>query len=117
MNRIQHLARTVALLIVVASSYLGAMRLMGQRTQIPVLLGLLILALGVEALWAVVRWISLLLFPYMPSKATEIWEQLGLDGTPERMWADELVWGKLGAGTQTNPGVALFPRLEPPAQS
>jgi methionyl-tRNA synthetase len=61
------------------------------------------------------RWLSLLLFPYMPAKATEMWRQLGLDGTPERMWADELIWGRLAAGTQTNPGAPLFPRLEPPA--
>ena len=61
------------------------------------------------------RWISLLLFPYMPAKSTEIWQQLGLDGTPERQWPDELVWGRLAAGTQTNPGAPLFPRLEPPA--
>jgi methionyl-tRNA synthetase len=61
------------------------------------------------------RWLSLLLFPFMPSKATEMWRQLGLAGTPERAWRDELVWGRLGAGTQTNPGAPLFPRIEPPA--
>jgi methionyl-tRNA synthetase len=61
------------------------------------------------------RWLSLLLFPYMPAKTTEIWGQLGLDGTPERAWSEELVWGRLAAGTQTNPGAPLFPRIEPPA--
>ena len=61
------------------------------------------------------RWLSLLLFPFMPSKATEIWHQLGLEGTPERMWADELLWGRLAANTQTNPGDALFPRIDAPA--
>ncbi len=61
------------------------------------------------------RWLSLLLFPFMPEKATEIWRQLGLEGTPERMWADELVWGKLAANTETNPGKALFPRIDAPA--
>jgi methionyl-tRNA synthetase len=59
------------------------------------------------------RWLSILLFPYMPSKTTEMWEQLGLPGTPEVRWADELTWGRLAAGTQTNPGLPLFPRLEP----
>jgi methionyl-tRNA synthetase len=48
----------------------------------------------------------------MPAKATQMWEQLGLAGTPEVSWPDELVWGRLGAGTQTNPGEPLFPRLE-----
>jgi methionyl-tRNA synthetase len=61
------------------------------------------------------RWLSLLLFPFIPSKATEMWQQLGLEGTPETTWADELVWGKLAAGTQTLPGAPLFPRIEPPA--
>ncbi|MBV9439978.1 MAG: class I tRNA ligase family protein, partial [Candidatus Eremiobacteraeota bacterium] len=58
------------------------------------------------------RWLSLLLFPFMPTKATEMWRQLGLDGTPERMWAGELQWGLLAAGTPTQPGSALFPRIE-----
>jgi methionyl-tRNA synthetase len=54
-----------------------------------------------------------LLFPFMPAKATQMWAQLGLAGTPEVHWPDELVWGRLGAGTQTNPGEPLFPRIEP----
>ncbi|MEA2786266.1 MAG: methionyl-tRNA synthetase [Candidatus Eremiobacteraeota bacterium] len=61
------------------------------------------------------RWLSLLLFPFMPAKMTEIWRQLGLDGTPERAWDDELVWGRLAAGTLTNPGAPLFPRIDAPA--
>jgi len=58
------------------------------------------------------RWLSLLLFPFMPAKATEIWRQLGLTGTPERPWDDELVWGGLAPNTPTNPGDPLFPRIE-----
>ncbi len=61
------------------------------------------------------RWLSLLLFPFMPRKAEEMWSQLGLEGTPERTWQDELVWGGVAAGTQTNPGAPLFPRIDPPA--
>jgi methionyl-tRNA synthetase len=61
------------------------------------------------------RWLSLLLFPFMPAKASEMWRQLGLEGTPERQWPDELQWGRLAAQTQTDPGEPLFPRLEPPA--
>jgi methionyl-tRNA synthetase len=63
------------------------------------------------------RWLSLLLFPFMPSKATEMWQQLGLAGTPELPWDDELVWGRLAENTLTNPGAALFPRLETPVLS
>jgi methionyl-tRNA synthetase len=59
------------------------------------------------------RWLALLLHPFMPEKATEMWRQLGLAGEPAGTWADEIVWGKLAAGTQTAPAEALFPRLEP----
>jgi methionyl-tRNA synthetase len=58
------------------------------------------------------RYLSVLLFPFMPSKATQMWEQLGLSGTPEVRWGEELQWGRLAAGTQTAPGVPLFPRIE-----
>jgi methionyl-tRNA synthetase len=61
------------------------------------------------------RWLAILLYPFMPSKATEIWQQLGLEGTPEVNWPEELQWGRLAAGTQTAPGDPLFPRIEPPA--
>ncbi|GAC1404322.1 MAG: methionine--tRNA ligase [Candidatus Velthaea sp.] len=58
------------------------------------------------------RWLALVTYPFMPEKATEIWQQLGLDGTPERLWSDELQWGSLAANTQTRPGAALFPRID-----
>ncbi|HEY4439877.1 MAG TPA: methionine--tRNA ligase [Candidatus Elarobacter sp.] len=60
------------------------------------------------------RWLAILLFPFMPAKATQMWQQLGLTGTPEVRWSDELQWGRLAAGTQTAPGDALFPRIEAP---
>jgi methionyl-tRNA synthetase len=59
------------------------------------------------------RWLAILLHPFMPAKATEIWEQLGLEGTPAVRWSEALQWGGLAAGTQTAPGEALFPRIEP----
>jgi methionyl-tRNA synthetase len=52
----------------------------------------------------------------MPAKTTEMWQQLGLPGTPELPWDDELQWGRLAVGTQTNPGAPLFPRIDPPAE-
>jgi methionyl-tRNA synthetase len=61
------------------------------------------------------RWLSILLFPFIPSKATQMWRQLGLPGSPEVRWPDELQWGRLAAGTQTAPGDALFPRIEAPS--
>ena len=60
------------------------------------------------------RWLSHLLFPFMPTKATEIRRQLGFEGEPLEAWEKALqVWGGLEPGTQTNPSdSALFPRLE-----
>jgi methionyl-tRNA synthetase len=61
------------------------------------------------------RFVAILTYPFMPAKATEIWRQLGLAGTPDVHWQKALRWGSLGANTQADPGDALFPRLEPPA--
>ena len=58
------------------------------------------------------RWLAILLHPFMPVKATEMWRQLGLAADPSIDWADALVWGGLAAGTQTQPGSPLFPRIE-----
>ena len=59
------------------------------------------------------RWLALLLFPFMPGSARAIWTQLGFDGEPDADWRAELVWGKLAAGTVTRPEAgALFPRLD-----
>jgi methionyl-tRNA synthetase len=62
------------------------------------------------------RWLAILLHPFMPAKGSEIWRQLGLPGTPEVRWAEELVWGGLAINTQTDPGDALFPRILAPAE-
>src|SRR5579875_2303697 len=59
------------------------------------------------------RWLALLLHPFMPEKATQMWRQLGLEGEPQGKWAEESVWGKLAGGTRVASGEALFPRLEP----
>jgi methionyl-tRNA synthetase len=60
------------------------------------------------------RWLAILIHPFMPEKGAEMWRQLGLPGTPEVLWRDELQWGGLAANTQTNPGDALFPRIDAP---
>jgi methionyl-tRNA synthetase len=62
------------------------------------------------------RWLAVLLFPFMPSKATAMWQQLGLEDTPAVRWDDELQWGRLGAGTLTAPGEPLFPRIDAPVE-
>jgi methionyl-tRNA synthetase len=61
------------------------------------------------------RWLAILVHPFMPEKATAMWQQLGLEGTPSVPWQEHLQWGRLAANTQTNPGDALFPRIEAPA--
>jgi methionyl-tRNA synthetase len=58
------------------------------------------------------RWLAILTYPFMPEKAGEMWHQLGLAGIPEVLWRDELQWGGLAANTQTEPGAALFPRID-----
>jgi methionyl-tRNA synthetase len=59
------------------------------------------------------RWLSHLLFPFLPTTALAIRRQLGEPGEPSGSWKAELVWGKLAPGTQTQPEDAqLFPRIE-----
>jgi len=60
------------------------------------------------------RWTAILLYPFIPAKATEIWLQLGLRGTPSVKWAENLQWGGLAAQTQTNLGGGIFPRIDAP---
>jgi methionyl-tRNA synthetase len=60
------------------------------------------------------RWLGLMLWPFMPDKCNELRHQLGLgpvlptDGLDR--WPS--VWGGLEAGTRTRPGAPLFPRFD-----
>ncbi len=59
------------------------------------------------------RWLAIMLHPFMPERMTQMAEQLGLtqaDITGD--WARALHWGALVPGTQTSVGDALFPRIE-----
>ena len=59
------------------------------------------------------RFLAHLTFPFMPATGRGIWQQLGYAGEPHGAWRDELVWGRLPAGTATAPvEAALFPRLD-----
>ena len=58
------------------------------------------------------RWLAILLAPVMPERAREIWRQLGAAGAIDADWETALRWGGLAAGTRTEPGEALFPRIE-----
>ncbi len=58
------------------------------------------------------RWLAMLLFPFMPARASDLWQQLGLTERIDADWDEALHWGGIGAETQTNAGDALFPRIE-----
>ncbi|HEX7478333.1 MAG TPA: methionine--tRNA ligase [Polyangiales bacterium] len=61
-----------------------------------------------------VRMIGVMISPFMPTKAQQLREQLGLDplmATEGRdLWPN--VWGALPGGILTRPGTPLFPRLD-----
>jgi methionyl-tRNA synthetase len=59
------------------------------------------------------RIIALYLFPFMPSTAENIWQQLAIGKDISSVDLDtEVQWGKLKVGTKIHKGPALFPRIE-----
>jgi methionyl-tRNA synthetase len=58
------------------------------------------------------RWLAILLAPFMPERAGAMWQQLGVEEPIDANWDEALRWGGIAAGTQTAPGEALFPRSE-----
>ncbi len=71
------------------------------------------LEVTIYALLETMRQLSVLLFPVIPSKACEIWRQLGAKGSPEDVHLDDLkTWGGLDANLQVAPGDPVFPRIE-----
>ncbi len=60
------------------------------------------------------RVIGVMISPFMPSKARALREQLGLPELTPAIERDQwpTSWGLLPPDTQTNPGPALFPRLD-----
>ncbi|HER25447.1 MAG TPA: methionine--tRNA ligase [Candidatus Atribacteria bacterium] len=60
-----------------------------------------------------IRLSTILIYPFMPVKAKEIWEQLGLNNGLEKIRFDEdASWGKLLPGTLVKPGKIIFPRID-----
>jgi len=55
------------------------------------------------------RFISILLYPFMPSTAEKIFEQIGLE---KKFSFDDLEWGHLKAGTKISRGEILFKKVE-----
>ena len=65
------------------------------------------------ALLETMRQLAVLSFPVIPSKAREIWRQLGAAGSPEDVHLDDLkTWGGLDAHGEVAPGDPVFPRIE-----
>ncbi|HEX8805724.1 MAG TPA: hypothetical protein VF741_02200, partial [Candidatus Aquilonibacter sp.] len=58
------------------------------------------------------RWLAVLLHPFMPERTAAMWTQLGLRGGIADDWLRALHWGGLEPGTQTSVGDVLFPRIE-----
>jgi methionyl-tRNA synthetase len=59
------------------------------------------------------RWLAILLHPFMPERMAELWAQLGSPGRIDDDWSTSLAtWGKLPALTQTSVAAPLFPRLD-----
>lgn len=57
------------------------------------------------------RWLAMLLHPFMPERAGQMWAQLGLIEGLGGDWST-LRWGGIAPGTQTAVGDVLFPRIE-----
>ena len=58
------------------------------------------------------RWLSVLLYPVMPTATSEIWTQLGLSGSPGNVTPTALKWGGLEEGNAIGEVKAIFPRLD-----
>ncbi len=59
------------------------------------------------------RLIAIFLYPFMPSTAEKIWEQLNVEeDISDINFATAIEWGGLKPGTRINKGPALFPRIE-----
>lgn len=58
------------------------------------------------------RWLAIMLHPFMPSKMEAIWEQLGAPGRIDAPWSEALQYGGMAMDAQVTAGDVLFPRIE-----
>lgn len=60
-----------------------------------------------------IRLITILIYPFMPIKAEDIWRQLGLESDLDKIKLEEEAhWGNLKPGTLVKPGRVIFPRID-----
>jgi methionyl-tRNA synthetase len=61
------------------------------------------------------RILAILLWPFIPGTAGKIYQQIGLEGTPDKLAAAE--WGSLTAGHAVGEPAPLFPRRDLPQKA
>jgi len=59
-----------------------------------------------------VRFVAVLIYPFMPTTPERIFAQLGVQDESLRTWESLAEFGKLPAGTKVQKGEALFPRID-----
>ncbi|MBR3873494.1 MAG: methionine--tRNA ligase [Clostridia bacterium] len=59
-----------------------------------------------------VRFVAVLIYPFMPTTPERIFAQLGVSDEALRTWESLSEFGKLPAGTKVQKGEALFPRID-----
>ncbi len=61
-----------------------------------------------------IRWVAVMIGPFMPDTARTICEQLGISDDDEHMMRKSIEqWAGLAVGSRVKKGPALFPRIEP----
>lgn len=60
----------------------------------------------------VIRFITVLIEPIMPSTPQKVWEQMGLTEHDEAKTWDSLKWGGFPSGIKVNRGEPIFPRID-----
>jgi methionyl-tRNA synthetase len=71
-----------------------------------------LLALVLYTAADLLRTITILLHPILPSSSERVWKQLGCDGAVTDQRLDELKWGQLKPGTKVGKPEPIFPRLD-----
>ncbi|MCL1816674.1 MAG: methionine--tRNA ligase [Clostridiales bacterium] len=60
----------------------------------------------------VMRFVTVMVAPVMPSIPAKVWAQLGIADHPELHVWESLIWGKLPAGKSVSHDAPLFPRID-----
>lgn len=58
------------------------------------------------------RIVTLMVTPFLPRTGEKMWAQLGITDPLSEQGVENLAWGGLAAGTQTQPGDPVFPRID-----